>query len=130
MGTGGGGFIKDNDDNKKIQGGTDSTIIGNTGDQLHVSDRANGSGVFGSISVGVTAVEAKVGGSPLANRKMLILYNAGSQSVFYGTANTVTTANGLELFKNQTVYLPWGPARTAWLIAPSGTQDIRVMEVS
>lgn len=128
--TSGGSFIKDNDDNKKIEGGTDGTLIGNTLDQLHVTDRANDNGVYGAISVGTTATAARVGGSNLVNRKTLTVFNNGSQSVYWGYSNAVTINSGTPIFKNQTVTFDHGPNITVWLIAPSGTQDVRVGELA
>lgn len=130
MGTGGGGFIKKDGSDIRIEGGTDNTNIGNVGDQLIVTDRANDSGVYGAISVGTTAVEAKVGGSPLADRKVLTVYNAGGQSIFWGHSNAVTASTGTELFKNQFISFEYGPNLSVWLVAASGTQDVRVTEAS
>lgn len=130
MGTGGGGFIKKDGSDIRIEGGSDNTNIGNTLDQLHVTDRANDNGIYGAISVGTTATAAKVGGSNLANRKTLTVFNNGSQSVYWGYSNAVTISNGTPIFKNQTVTFDHGPNITIWLIAPSGTQDVRVGEIA
>lgn len=91
-------------------------------------DREDGtwtSGISGAITVGTSAIEAKVGGSALENRIYVVL-QAKDTGVYWGTSSGVTIATGIELFKDQTVFLP---ANTAvWLIASSTNRNVRVIE--
>lgn len=123
-------FDTDGADDKKIRGGTDGTIIGNVGPHLTVTDRLDTSGTHGAITVGVTAVAARVGGANLAARKELTVFNNGSQTIYWGLSNAVTTSTGTPLFKNQTAVFPYGPNITVWLISGTEGQNVRVTEVS
>lgn len=118
------------DTNPTIQGGTDGTEIGNVGDKLKTTDALSGAAVFGAITVGTSAVEAKVGGSPLAARKLLTIHNNGSQDIFWGYADTVTTSSGTPIFKNQTAIFEFTEARTVWLISGTAGQNVRIGEVA
>lgn len=119
-----------NDTNPNIAGGTDETLIGNVGDKLKTTDALSGAGVDGAITVGTSAVEAKVGASPLAERKLLTIHNNGSQTIFWGYANTVTVSSGTHIFKNQTAIFEFTEARTVWLISGTAGQNVRIGEVS
>lgn len=127
-----GGFQFDIDgaEDKYLKGNTDDTRIGNIGDKLKTTDALSGAAVNGVITVGTSAVEAKVNASPLASRKLLTVFNNGSQTIYWGYANTVTTANGTPIFKNQFVEFEFTEARSVWLISASEGQDVRVGEVA
>jgi hypothetical protein len=77
-----------------------------------------------------TTTQADVlAGSQLAARKHMFVQNLGSQDVFVGKSG-VTTANGLKLFKNNTMIARIGPAVPLHALTASGTADVRVMELS
>lgn len=95
---------------------------------ISYEDREDGawtSGVHGSVTVGTSAVEAKVGASALSNRIHIVL-QAKDSGVFWGTSNTVTTSSGIEIFKDQTIFLPANSA--VWLIATGTGKNVRVIE--
>lgn len=92
-------------------------------------DRTNDSGVYGSVSVSTSAVHLKVGASILANRDFIIIQPLDS-NIFIGFNNSVTTSNGIEIKKNQTVEIPAGDNIEVWAIAGSGTNDVRIMELA
>jgi hypothetical protein len=124
--TSGGSFIKDNDDNKKIQGGTNNTNIGNIGDNLKFTEVLSTIANI-NLNVTTTAVEAKVGALPVVGRKLLVITNLGPQTIYYGDA-AVTASNGQVLVKNQTVSIPCTESLSVFLRAANGTQDVRVAE--
>ena len=68
-------------------------------------------------------------GSQLAGRKHMFVQNLGSQDAFVGKSG-VTTANGLKLFKNNTLVARIGPSVPLHALTAAGTADIRVMELS
>lgn len=92
-------------------------------------DLVNDGYVSGEVTVGTSAVEAKVGGSALAGREILIIYNKSNNSVFYGPSG-VTTSTGVELKKGQFVSMPAGNAVGIFLIAGSASNVIVVQEMS
>lgn len=95
---------------------------------ISYEDREDGtwtSGVHGTITVDTSATEAKVGPSTLSNRIYIVL-QAKDTGVFWGTSNTVTTSSGIEIFKDQTIFLPANSA--VWLIASGAGKNVRIIE--
>jgi hypothetical protein len=85
--------------------------------------------VQGSVTVGVTQVEAKVGGSRLDGRQMLRIYNGSNAVVYFGPTG-VTTSNGEPIEKKQWINIPIGDALALYLIAGSAANDVIVSEWS
>lgn len=111
----------------KITDGT--TVVGvSTNAEMRSSDTVNHGGVNGAITVGVSAVEAKVGASKLTNRKLLTIFHNGSNNLYWGYSNAVTTANGTQIFKNTMLVLPVGDGTSIWLISNIAGQDVRITE--
>lgn len=111
----------------KITNGT--TVVGvSTNSELRSSDTVNNGGVNGAITVGTSAVEAKVGALKLTNRKLLTIFHNGSGNLYWGYSNAVTTANGTQIFKNTMLALPVGDGTSVWLISSSAGQDVRITE--
>ena len=84
---------------------------------------------YTNISVTTTATELKVGASTQVERKVLILQPSDSK-VWIGFDNSVTTSNGIEVFKRQTVFLEVGEDITVYAITDTGTADVRIAEMS
>lgn len=83
--------------------------------------------VSGAVTVGTSAVEAKVGGSALDGRELLTIYNDSNSIIYYGPSG-VTTSTGEPLAKKQRVSIPVGSAIQVFLIAGSGGNDVIVQE--
>ena len=83
--------------------------------------------VSGVVTVGTSAVEAKVGGSPLAGREILTIYNGSNAVIYYGPTG-VTTSTGEPLEKKQRVSIPVGAAVSVFLIAGTASNDVIVQE--
>jgi len=96
---------------------------------LQTSDSLTGPGVQGTLTVGTTAVELKVGGSVLADRKTAGLDNDSNSILYWGYTNAVTTSTGRRIFKNQND-AEWDVSDGAsiWLIAGSAGNVIRISE--
>jgi hypothetical protein len=101
--------------------GTDVTI--DTDDDL--ADTAIESKAYTATSTQGDILAA----AQLASRKHMFVQNLGSQDVFVGKPG-VTTANGLRLFKNNTLTARIGPALALHAVTASGTADMRIMELS
>lgn len=90
----------------------------------------DGPGVYGSISVGdSTPVEVKIGGSVLAERKVITIQPIDG-IVYYGYDNSVTSSTGTKIFKGQYLPLENSEDLTVYLISDSGTVDVRITEVA
>lgn len=92
-------------------------------------DHANDDAAHGAMTVGTSAVELKVGGSVLANRKAVTM-QAMDNSVYWGYSNTVTVSTGTRIFKNQFIPLPVGPDIHVWLIADAAGKNVRIGELA
>ena len=85
--------------------------------------------IYTNISVSTTATELKVGASAQVERKVLVV-QALENRVYIGFDSSVTTSNGIELSKRQTLFLEVGEEVTVYAIADSGTIDVRIAEMS
>jgi len=112
----------------RISDGTEIANISPNND-LQTSDTLRVGGIQGVLTVGVAAVELKVGGSKLANRKTCGLDNGSNSTIYWGYTNAVTTTTGRRIYKNQND-AEWGVSDGAsiWLIAGSAGNVIRVNE--
>jgi hypothetical protein len=90
----------------------------------------NNEGVQGSITVGLTATEAKVGASTLANRQALTVQHLGNQRLYWGYTSGVTTSTGTEIFKNQVVTFEIELPLRVYLISNNASQEVRITEAS
>lgn len=113
----------------KITDGSDQAVVTATGD-LTVSDGLSNGGVFGNLLMATanTAYEAKVGVSRLTNRKSLMI--TALDNMFWGYANTVTTANGMPLYKNQSVIfnIDADSSFQVWLVSATSSANARIAE--
>lgn len=98
-------------------------ILGNN--EAQTSDIINHAAVYDEITVGLTAVEAKVGATALELRKLLHITPKGSK-IYWGYDNLVTTVTGTRLYKGTTAFFGFGPGASTqvWLI--SDTAGIKV----
>lgn len=81
----------------------------------------------GPVTVGTSAVEAKVGASAEPLRESVRIYNSSSGTVYFGPSG-VTTTTGEPLKKCQWVSLPAGSNNPVYLIAASAVGDVIVQE--
>lgn len=103
-------------------------IVSGVGPSLKVVDAIDsGNGVQGSISVGTSAVEAKVGATRLSGRRFLSI-QPQDQNIYWGFTSSVTTSTGTLLFKNGTAYFEITDEQAVYLIADSGGKSARVTE--
>ena len=80
-------------------------------------------------SVSTTEILASVGVSNLANRKSLVIFNQGPQTVFYGTTG-VMAATGIAIDKDETIVLQVGDNINIFLVTDSSTADVTIQEFS
>lgn len=113
---------------KRADGQFDTVKQTNNNEQ-QTADIVDAGGVSGVIAVVNTAIAIRVGGSNLANRKRLMFSNVGAAVLYWGYSNAVTgSANGMPLFRNQSVSDSWGPNTTIWVICPTGSGSLFVAE--
>ena len=88
----------------------------------------DGPAAYGALSVS-TATELKVGGSALTERKV-VSFQPTNGNVYYGYDSSVSTSNGTKVLKNQLVIIEAGEQLPVYLIAETGTVDVRITEVA
>jgi len=89
----------------------------------------DGPAVYGAISVTTTPIELKVGASPLTDRQVVTIQPIDGE-VYFGYSNTVSSTNGTKIFKGQVYPLEAGELLPVWIVAGSGTVNVRITEVS
>jgi len=109
--------------------GVTGTPVGSSANgDAFVRDSINTSSLNAAISIATTAAEAKAGASRLTNRKFISITPTNG-TVYWGSANTVTIANGTPIFKNQCVTMAFTDNVAVWLIGVA-TTDVRIVEGS
>ena len=107
--------------------GVTGTPVGSSANgDAFVRDSINTSSLNAAISIATTAAEAKAGASRLTNRKFISITPTNG-TVYWGSANTVTIANGTPIFKNQCVTMAFTDNVAVWLIGIA-TTDVRIVE--
>lgn len=109
---------------------TETTPVNSTDTgHLLTADLINeGTGVQAAITVSTTAIEAKVGASPLSNRKLLTVYNNSNQTIYWGFTSGVLTTTGTPIVKGQQASWDVGDNQSIFLIASTGSNDVRITE--
>lgn len=97
-------------------------------DQSACADILNISGLQGSLTVGTSAVEIKVGVSKLTGRKSVTLYNNSNRIMYWGYTNSVTTSTGTPIQVGQ--YFEWmiGDILELWVITDQTNKNTRITE--
>jgi hypothetical protein len=109
--------------------GVEQTPVASTlkGD-LQTTDILLGPGVQGTLTVGTSPVEVKVGVSALANRKLVTLSNTSNSDIYWGYTNAVTTATGTPIVKNQQDNWDISDTATIFVVAGSAGNIVRITE--
>jgi hypothetical protein len=129
--------IKDSSQTISIAGinssGVETNFVDATANgDLGVVDGISSGGVFGNLNLVTanTAYELKVGANKLANRKLLTAICLDSD-IFWGYNNTVTTANGFPLYRQQVGIWELDPqdSTTAiWVVCSQNNKNLRITE--
>ena len=107
--------------------GTETGYVSSTANgELVTTDIMDTSAVQAVLSVSTTAVAARVGGSNLSERKMLVI-QCQTSGITYGFSSGSQPFN---LPNGTTVTLSLGPNVTIWLRKASGTGSVVVAELS
>lgn len=88
----------------------------------------DGPAEYGSLSVS-SVTELKVGASVLAERKV-VSFQPIDGIIYYGYSNSLTVSNGTKVFQGQLIVIEAGETLPVYLIAETGTVDVRITEVA
>lgn len=98
--------------------------------ELTVVDGLSNGGVYGNLNLVTAGVayEAKVGVSALSGRKSLTI--TALDDMYWGYDSSVTTSNGIPLFKNQTLVFSINPNSSfkIYLVASGNNKNARIAE--
>lgn len=92
-------------------------------------DTLNSDAVYGTVTVGLTPVELKVGANVLADRR-LVTIQPEANKVYWGYDNSVTISNGTRVFKDQFMPLAVGDEISIWLVADGAGKVVRIGELA
>lgn len=96
--------------------------------ELKTSDTITGAGAEGALTVGTTAVEAKVGAAALTNRKLLTIFNNSGTTIYWGRTSSVTTSSGTPVFEKQFFTFEFSSDAPVYLIAGTAGNNVRITE--
>lgn len=102
---------------------------GNSQYPSFVFDGLTSTGVGALLVVGLVAVKAQIGASPLVGRKGIFL-NTQSLNIHLGFSAAVNTVNGIELPNNTILYIPANETAEVWLIRTAAGGSCAVWEVA
>lgn len=88
----------------------------------------DGPGDQTALAVSTTPVELKVGASVLEDRKVVTIQPLDGD-VYFGYTTGVTASTGTKVYERQYFPLEAGELLTVYLVAESGTVDVRITEV-
>ncbi len=114
--------------NVAISDGTDTLAINADGSINVVSSAMAKQETLQTTAETVTTTAAEIVSTPLSGRCSLIIQNNGTQPVYLGEDNTVTASTGLCIPKKSSLQYDLGENADLFLIATSGSQDVRVIE--
>jgi len=116
--------------NVQLGDGTDTQGV-TTNKEAKVVDGLRNGGTQGAIATTTAnvAIEAKVGGARLTNRKLLVI-TVLDPNVYYGFDNTVTVSSGTPVANNQVLTFSIDADSTfqIWLVSASTNRNFRILE--
>ena len=105
------------------------SIILHQDKDVRVSNFANTDFQDAAKSVTTAEILAAVGASNLTDRRSLIIFNNGSQTVYYGTTG-VTSNNGVPIERGEVVTLLVGDTIDIFIATGAGSADVVIQEFS
>jgi hypothetical protein len=73
--------------------------------------------------------EVKVGTSRLENRKIVVIYNNGTETIDYGFEDTLTYGQGIPVPSGESEYIACSDNVTVYVIGPpASSTNVRILE--
>lgn len=89
----------------------------------------DGPAVYGAISVTSTPIELKVGASVLDERKV-VTFQPLDGDIYYGYDNSVSYTTGTKIIESQFFELEVASTLSIYLVAETGSINVRITEVA
>lgn len=115
-------------DSTQIGDGTEIVNISANND-MQVVDRANNGIATSAVSVDTTLGGTQLVSSALAERKFINIQNLDNRAIFLGPSG-VTSSDGIRVPARGSWSGKVGPNVDLYAIAPSGTADVRILELA
>jgi len=107
--------------------GNESNYTGvSTNKEVFIRDTHDNGGLDAVIALTTTPVEGKVGATPKAERKYVIM-EALDNNIVWGFSNTTQS---FDLFKSQLIMVPLGENTEIWFKMKNGTGSVAFGEIS
>ena len=97
--------------------------------ELKISSFANVDFQSANKTINTTETLASVAVSNLSNRKTLLIFNRGSQTVYYGPSG-VDDATGIPIEKDELITLDVGENILIYLITKTGNATVTIQELA
>lgn len=96
------------------------------------NDVVNADYIAGTVTVGTSQVAARVGGSNLARRQEITIYNPTNNIIWVGPSGITAsnTGGGIPLGPEETLSLQYGASIDIYLIAAQAGNTIVIQEAS
>ena len=108
--------------------GDKANVISDMYRRLYVTTAPNVG--FKTSAANVGTIASQLVAVPLAGRGRIMIQNLGNAAVYIGFNNTVAVVNGLKISAGAFLEMPFGSDLAIWVIATSGTQDVRIVEIA
>jgi hypothetical protein len=92
------------------------------------SEAITGVGTQGAITIGTSAIEAKVGASALIGRKLLTVFNNSGSIIYWGRTSGITTSTGTPIYEKQLMTFEFDNTAAVYLIAGGAGNNVRITE--
>lgn len=110
-------------------GAETTPVKSSTNGDLGTSDLVDTAGIYGTIVVGTSPIQVKVGASNQTSRKLVTLDNTSNTTIYWAYNNSVsTTAFAGRIFKDQQASWAVGANVSIWVIAGSAGNSIHISE--
>lgn len=95
--------------------------------EIKISSFANVTFIDGNKTINTTESLASVGVSNLANRKSVVIFNRGGQTIYYGTTG-VDDTTGIAIEKDEVIELELGDSIMVYLVTKTGSSTVTIQE--
>lgn len=89
----------------------------------------DGPATYGALSVTTSAQEVKVGASALDERKVITIQPLNGD-LYMGYDNSVTASTGTKIYQGQVYAMEATEKLLVFIVASTGTVDVRITEIS
>ncbi len=98
---------------------------------IPVDDILDGGGDQATLTIGTTAVLGAVNGTSNRTDRKYVIFQSQDKDIFYGfNESTLSTSNGIKIFKDQIIMIPLGENTDIYFIATGAGKELRFTEVS